>query len=326
MVRDLQPPLRLPRWACVCTNAGGLLKFWMPIRLSAAAHQSIADEFEGRPTAGGSSAPVQTIAVIGGKGGIGVTNVAVNLAVAMGASNHKVLLMDADLAMGNVDCLLNLQPKLTLADVMQDRCELADVLLPGPPGVSVIPSANGVTDMARLSQFEQARLVSLFSQLGVDADTLLIDIQSGLDDSAVFFARATREVVVVVCDEPTAIRDALTTIRVLSESGRIRRFRIVANQTDSAQHGLDLYAKLTRHTDRHLDVLLDFCGSIPFDPQLKSAVGQRSSVVNAFPRSPAALAFSKLARRVDRWPTPAAPAGHIEFFVERLVQTAGGHR
>ena len=130
----------------------------------------------------------------------------------------------------------------------------------------------------------------------------------------------------MVCDEPTAIRDALTTIRVLSESTCVRRFRIVANQTESAQHGLDLYAKLTRHADRHLDVLLDFCGSIPFDPQLKSSVGQRSSVVGAFPRSPAALAFQKLSRRVDRWPRPVTPAGHIEFFVERLVQTAGDHR
>lgn len=270
--------------------------------------------------------PVQTIAVIGGKGGIGVSNVAVNLAVSMGAAGHEVLLMDGDLALGNIDCLLDLQPTKTLADVMQGRCELADVVIPGAKGVSVIPSSNGVIEMTQLSQFEYARLVSLFSHLGGDADTLLIDVESGLSESSVFLAQAAREVLVVVCDEPTAIRDALTTIRVLSESGCRRRFRVVANQTESAQHGLDLYAKLTRHADRHLDVLLDFCGSIPFDPQLKRAVGQRSSVVSAFPRSPAALAFQKLSRRVDRWPTPATPAGHIEFFVERLVQTADVHR
>ena len=264
--------------------------------------------------------------MIGGKGGVGVTNVAVNLAVAMGSAGHQVLLMDADLSMGNVDCLLDLQPKKTLADVLRGQCELADVLMDGPNGVSVIPSSNGVMEMSRLSQFEYAHLVSLFSDLRCGADSLLIDVKSGLTDSAVFFAQAAREVIVVVCDEPTSIRDALTTIRVLSESTRVRRFRIVANQTESAQHGLDLYAKLTRHADRHLDVLLDFCGSIPFDPQLKSSVSQRSSVVNAFPRSPAALAFQKLAKRVDRWPRPATPAGTIEFFVERLVQTANDHR
>lgn len=251
---------------------------------------------------------------------------AVNLAVAMGSAGHKVLLMDGDLSLGNIDCLLDLKPQQTLADVVQGQCELADIVMSGPKGVSVIPSSNGDMEMSRLSQFQHARLVSLFSDLGCDADTLVIDVESGLTDSAVFLAQAAREVVVVVCDEPNTIRDALTTIRVLSESTCVRRFRIVANQTESAQHGLDLYAKLTRHADRHLDVLLDFCGSIPFDTQLKSSVGQRSSVVNAFPRSPAALAFQKLAKRVDRWPRPATPAGHIEFFVERLVQTAGDHR
>lgn len=270
--------------------------------------------------------PVQTIAVMGGKGGIGATNVAVNLAVAMGASDHQVLLMDGDLALGNVDCLLNLKATQTLSDVLHGECELVDVVIPGPKGVSVIPSPNGDMGMTRLSQFDHARLVSLFSDLGGQADTLLVDVGSGLSDRSVFFAQAAREILVVVSDEPAAIKDALTTIRLLSESGSVRRFRIVANQTESAQHGLDLYAKLMKHTDRHLDVLLDFCGSIPFDPQLKKAVSQRSSVVSASPRSPSALAFQKLARRVDRWPNPATPSGRIEFFVERLVQTADGHR
>jgi len=266
--------------------------------LSCAITQRVTDDLDHQACARPSLAPVQTIAVIGGKGGIGVTNVAVNLSVAMGGAGHKVLLMDGDLSLGNVDCLLDLQPQQTLADVVSGRCELADIVIPGPKGVSVIPSSNGAMEMSRLSQFEHARLVSLFSDLGSDADTLIVDVESGLTDSAVFLAQAAREVVVVVCD----------------------------NQTESAQHGLDLYAKLTRYADRHLDVLLDFCGSIPFDPQLKSSVGQRSSVVSAFPRSPAALAFQKLSRRVDRWPRPATPAGHIEFFVERLVQTAGDHR
>ncbi len=294
--------------------------------MSAAQSQRVTDDFDHLRRAGVPNSPVQTIAVIGGKGGIGASNVAVNLAVALGNAGQQVLLMDGDMALGNIDCLLDLQPKKTLADVMQGKCELTEAVMPGPKGVSVIPNANGVMEMTHLSHFQHAHLVSLFSDPGLDADTLLIDVESGLTASAMFLAQAAREVLVVVCDEPTAIRDALTTIRVLSESGCRRRFRVVANQTESAQHGLDLYAKLMRHTDRHLDVLLDFCGSIPFDPQLKSAVGQRSSVVSAFPRSPSALAFQKLSRRVDRWPSPVTPAGHIEFFVERLVQTADDHR
>lgn len=294
--------------------------------MSTGLSQRMTDDFDHRSAVHDSLAPVQTIAVVGGKGGVGVTNVAVNLAVAMGASNQQVLLVDGDLALGNVDCLLNLKATQTLRDVMKGECELVDVVIPGPSGVSVIPSPNGDLEMSRLSQFDHARLVSLFSDPRLQADTLLIDVGSGLNDRTVFFAQAAREILVVVSDEPTAIKDALTTIRLLSESGAVRRFRVVANQTSSAQHGLDLYAKLVKYADRHLDVLLDFCGSIPFDPQLNNAVRQRSSVVSASPRSPSALAFKKLARRVDRWPNPATPSGRIEFFVERLVQTADIHR
>jgi flagellar biosynthesis protein FlhG len=106
----------------------------------------------------------------------------------------------------------------------------------------------------------------------------------------------------------------------------VRRFRVVANKTESSQQGLDLYASLTTLTDRHLDVLLDYCGSIPLDVQLKHAVAQRRAVVEAFPRSSAALAFRKLATKVARWPQPQTPCGHIEFFVERLIEVANGTR
>jgi len=270
--------------------------------------------------------PIQTIAITGGKGGIGKSNVAVNIAAAMGSASRNVLLLDADLQLGNVERLLNLQAQYNLSDVVSGDRQLDEVVVQGPTGVKVIVGASGAIKMARLSQIEHTNLIYQFSELHTDADTLIIDIATGLSDSVLSFSRAAREVVVVVCDEPTAIQDAYTTIRVLYESCQVRRFRVVANKTESSRHGLDLYAKLLRHTDRHLDVLLDFCGSIPFDPQVKLAVCQQRCVVEAYPRSPAALAFRKLAARMDRWPKPTEPGGHIEFFVERLIQTAGGIR
>jgi len=237
--------------------------------------------------------PVQTIAVTGGKGGVGKTNVAANVAIALGLAGRRVLLMDGDLGLGNLDCLLNLKPAFNLAHVMRGERELSEVLLEGPGGIRVIPGASGVMKMARLSQIEHAGLIGLFSDLAIDADTMVIDIATGLSDSVLSFCRAAREVMVVVCDEPTAVQDAFSMIRVLNEVCDVRRFRIVANQTESSRHGLDLYSALTRYTDRHLDVLLDFCGSIPLDSQLKLAVGQQRAVVD-----------------------------HTEFFMERLVQAA----
>lgn len=268
------------------------------------------------------TSPVQTIAVAGGKGGIGKSIVAVNLAATLGACNHDVLLVDGDLEMGNIDQLLSLQPEHTLSDVFSGYRALDDILLQGPHGVTVVPSASGIPKMARLSQVEHASLVGLFSDLHTSADTLIVDVATGLSESVVSFCRAVREVIIVVVDEPTAMRDAFATIKVLHETCRVQRFRIVANKTESSRHGLDVYAALTQLTDKYMDVLLDYCGSIPSDPQLKLAVCQQKSVVEAFPRSPSALAFRKLGARVARWPKPQTPCGHIEFFVERLIQTA----
>lgn len=270
--------------------------------------------------------PVQTIAVCGGKGGIGKTNVAANLALSLGALGRRVLLLDGDMSMGNLHCLMNLKAPHNLSHVMNGERSLDEVMVETAHGVRLIPGATGAMELAGLSQIEHASVIGLFSDLAVDADTLVIDIATGLSNSVISFCQAAREVMLVVCDEPTSMQDAFSMIRVLNESCQIRRFRVVANKTESSRHGLDLYSALTRYTDRHLDVLLDFCGSIPFDAQLRQAVKQQKPVVDSYPRSPSALAFRKLATRVERWPRPQSPGGQIEFFVERLIQTAEGNR
>ncbi len=264
--------------------------------------------------------PVQTIAVAGAKGGIGKTNIAANLACALSNMGKKVILLDADFAKGNVACLMNLDVTFNIAHVMTGEKLLSDVCVDGPANVMVVPSANGVMEMSRMSQIQHANLIALFSQLGVDADTMIIDVASGLSDEVLNFTRAAREVLLVVCDEPAAIQDAFLTIRALNETGDVRRFRIVANQVESSQQGLDLYTKLTRYAEKHIDVLLDYCGSVPYDRQLQQAVRESQVVVEAYPRSASARALKKLAVRVEKWPRPQSPGGHVEFFVERLVQ------
>ncbi len=265
--------------------------------------------------------PVQTIAVISGKGGAGKSCLAVNLAVSLSERGRRVILLDADFAKGNVDCLMNLKPVFNLAHVMSGEKQLHEVLIDGPEGVAVVPGANGVIEMARLSQFQHADLIGLFSNLGIDADTMVIDCASGLSDCLLINSRAAREVLLIVSDQPAALQDAFSTISALNKMSGVRRFRIVANQVETSQQGLDLYSKLMKYAERNLDVLLDYCGSIPFDTQLQQAVKEQQLVVKAYPRSAAAMALKKLAARVDKWPRPQSPGGHVEFFVERLIKT-----
>ena len=126
----------------------------------------------------------------------------------------------------------------------------------------------------------------------------------------------------VVCDEPASITDAYALIKLLSREYGIQRFRVLANMAQSAQEGRELFAKISRVTERYLDVTLDFIGMIPFDDYLRKAVKRQKAVVEAYPRSRAAMAFKTLAQKADKWPIPTGAAGHLEFFVERLIQSS----
>lgn len=264
--------------------------------------------------------PVQVIAIAGGKGGVGKSSLAVNLAIALAEERHRVMLMDANLGMANINVLLDLKAEHDLSHVISAEKELQDIVIDGPGGIKVVPAASGTSHMARLSMGENAALVNAFNTLPYDVDTLIIDTAAGITSSMLTFCEASREVMVVICDEPTSISDAFSTIKVLNQEHGVHRFRVVANKTDSAQHGLEMYNKLARLADRELDVLLDFSGGIPMDAHLLQSVREQCAVVSAYPRSRSAQAFRKLASRVNRWPTPENPDGHLEFFVERLIK------
>jgi flagellar biosynthesis protein FlhG len=154
-------------------------------------------------------------------------------------------------------------------------------------------------------------------------DVLLIDTAAGISDSVVTFSRAAQEVLVVVCDEPASITDAYALIKVLSREHGLQRFRVLVNQANSVQEGRELFGKLLKVSDRFLDVTLEFVGTVPYDEYLRKAIQKQRAVVDAYPRSRAALAFKKLAQSADKWPMATRPGGHLEFFIERLVQGEG---
>jgi flagellar biosynthesis protein FlhG len=266
--------------------------------------------------------PVRVIAVSSGKGGVGKTNVSVNLGVAMAEEGQRVMLLDADLGLANVDVMLGLHPEFDLSHVIQGSRTLEEVIVTGPSGLQIVPASSGTKAMAELGPMEHAGVIRAFSELSHDLDVLIIDTAAGIADSVVSFSRAAQEVIVVVCDEPASITDAYALIKLLSREYGIQRFRVLANMAQSAQEGRELFAKISRVTERYLDVTLDFIGMIPFDDYLRKAVKRQKAVVEAYPRSRAAMAFKTLAQKADKWPIPTGAAGHLEFFVERLIQSS----
>ncbi len=264
--------------------------------------------------------PVRVIAVTGGKGGVGKTSISANLGVAFAELGRRVLLLDADLGLANLDVILGLHAERNLSHVMQGECSLEDVLVTGPKGMRVVPGASGIQHMAEMTPAENAGLIHAFSEVANDVDVLLIDTAAGISDLVISFSRAAQEQIVVVCDEPASITDAYAIIKLLNREHGISRFRILANMVKSVQEGRDLYNKMCRVTDQYLDVMLNYMGSIPYDEQLRKAVRSQKPVVEAYPRSRVAQAFKNLAKKADNWPVPSGVSGDLQFFVERLIQ------
>ncbi len=264
--------------------------------------------------------PVHVLAVASGKGGVGKTNVSVNLAVALADAGKDVMLLDADLAMANVDVLLGIQPRGNLAHVIDGELSLEEVLVEGPAGLWIVPASSGVSRLASLSPVEHAGLIQAFSELSLPLDTLIIDTAAGVSDSVVSFTRAAQEVIVVVCDEPASITDAYALIKVLNKEHGLTRFQVLANMARDEYEGRNLYRKIATVCDRFLDVNLHFMGTVPHDEYLRKAVQRQHAVVEAFPGSQSAKAFKKLAAKADKWPVPKGMRGNLEFFVERLIQ------
>ena len=262
---------------------------------------------------------VRTIAVSGGKGGVGKTNVSVNLALSLIKTGKSVLLMDADLGMANVDVMLNLKPNKDLYQVVTGECELADIIIDGPGGLRVVPASSGIGKMAELSSFEQANLIRAFDELQDDADVLIIDTAAGISPSVITFSKACQEVIIVVCDEPASLTDAYALMKVLNTEHGIKRFQVLANMVADSEQGRLLYSKLVNVADIYLNVSVGFLGSIPMDEKLREAIRMQAPVVEKFPTSASGLAFQRLAKSINHLPLLPPTTGNLEFFVGRVA-------
>ncbi|MFB1015713.1 MAG: flagellar biosynthesis protein FlhG [Alteromonadaceae bacterium] len=263
--------------------------------------------------------PVKVIAVSGGKGGVGKTNVSLNTAIALAQQGKKVLVLDADLGLANVDVMLGLRVKRNLSHVLSGECGLDDIIIEGPAGMKIIPATSGRQSMVDLTPSEHAELIRAFSDMNTKFDVLIVDTAAGISDMVLSFTRAAQDVMVVVCDEPTSITDCYALMKLLSRDHGVIKFKVVANMVRSPKEGQQLFTKLTKVTDRFLDVTLELVAVIPFDENIRKSVRKQQAIVEAFPSSPAALALTTLAKKICNWSIPTQASGHLEFFIEKLL-------
>ena len=263
---------------------------------------------------------IRVVAVTSGKGGVGKTNVTANLAVALAHLGRRVMVLDADLGLGNLDVLLGLTPRYSLADVLTGQRRLRDVLVTGPGGITVLPAGSGFQNLTALTDAQMRDLQSEMDDLQEQTDVLLIDTGAGIGRNVTSFATMAQDIIVVAAPEPTSLTDAYALMKVLSTQHSERRFRLLVSMTRNATDGRDVYRKLSLVSERYLHISIDFLGSIPYDPRLVEAVCQQRPLVELYPQSKAAQAFLSLAHDVADWPLPESPKGGLQFFWKSLLR------
>jgi len=242
----------------------------------------------------------KVIAVTSGKGGVGKSNVAVNLAVKFASAGKRVVLLDADLGLANADVLCNLDLSTTLSQVISGSRCLIDAITKAPSGFAMIGGGSGLARMADLSDNDRQRLIDSLASLEEQADVILIDTGAGISPNVLSFTRAADQVLVVTTPEPTAITDAYAMIKVISRDPAERRISLLVNQSRSIGEAKLVYERIARVAKQFLGIGVLDAGSVPVDEQVPLAVRRRVPFLLAAPKSPASIAVAQLAMRLEQ--------------------------
>jgi flagellar biosynthesis protein FlhG len=264
------------------------------------------------------SSRASILAVTSGKGGVGKTFFSANLAAALARQGERVLVLDADLGLANLDVVLNLHPKITLHDVFTGKASLEDAILPAPGGFSVVLAGSGLVEYSRLTPQVREQLVEIIDKLAPRYDRILLDTGAGISDVVLHAISLADEVLVIATPEPTSMTDAYATIKLLAIQQGRRAIRLVVNQVSENGEGRTIRNQLQLVVDRfvcpHLNggnsaaVSLDLQGEIPTDVAVREAVQRRSLLLEKSPGSPAARAVVAIATRMARKPASLSPA------------------
>ncbi len=247
----------------------------------------------------------KVVAITSGKGGVGKTFVSANLAAALAKLGHKVLVLDADLGLANLDVVLNLYPKITLHDVFTGKAKLEEAIVRAPGGFSVLLAGSGMVEYSRLSAEVRDDFLRIMAGLVPHYDIVLLDTGAGISDVVLFAVSLASEVIVVATPEPTSLTDAYATIKVLVGQQKRQTIRMVINQAARMGDGRAITVQLQQVLDRFVTtdpgrpIKLIHMGDIPADPAVRQAIMRRQLLILSTPSCPAALAIGQLALKIE---------------------------
>ncbi len=265
----------------------------------------------------------RVIAVTSGKGGTGKTNVVANLAYALSLAGEKVMILDADLGLGNMDILLGITSKYTIQDILKGRRNLSEVIIEGPEGIKILPAGSGIQELSHLSEGEKLNLMAEFDLFEDEIDTFLIDTGAGISSNVMYFNVMAQEIIVVLSPEPTSITDAYAIMKVLSTKYSETHFKLLVNEVKNERSALVVYNNICNVADKFLNISIDFLGYITHDENVPKAVMQQTMVLQQYPDSPASKCFTSLAEKLKKNPPAKEPKGSIQLFWHRLLDGMG---
>jgi flagellar biosynthesis protein FlhG len=266
------------------------------------------------------SPSTRVISVTSGKGGVGKTNIVGNLAISLRRRGKKVLVLDGDLGLANIDIIFGLSPSYNIKHVVNGEKSLSEVLVKGPEDIQIIPAGSGVQELVHLTQGQKLNLLNEFDALEEEFDILLIDTGAGISSNVMYFSIAADERIVVATAEPTSITDAYALIKVMYTKHGTNSFKLLVNMVDHEEEARSVFENLSNAIVRFLKgISLEYVGFIPRDAKLEKAVREQSTVLTRYPESNASQGFSELAGRLIAVSSDASQDGNIRFFWKKLI-------
>ena len=240
------------------------------------------------------------IAVTSGKGGVGKTNIVANLSVSLSELGKKVVVLDADFGLANLDVLLGLTPRYHLGHVLYGDKDIGEIMVQGPEGIQIIPASSGLQQMSELTLLQRNRLVEGFSRLDGGIDYFFIDTAAGVSRNVVHFLVSANEVFVVSAPEPTAIVDAYAIIKIILAEDNEKPIRVIVNSVKQAEDAYEVFCQINSVVKRFLNREVDYLGYVERDNHVQRAVKSQMLVTHRFPNAPASRCFRNLAQQIVR--------------------------